>query len=200
MAARNILLTYDLKAKIADFGLSTRIYIQCPTTSTTRKGCKQELIPFRWAAYEVLETGTTFKEFSDVWSFGVLLWEIFHLGSAIPYGDKNDYEDVFQFLKDGHRLSKPAFCPEYVYDLMLDCWIEYYSCRPTFLKLKTKLETFNPLIHVVAEAASEDHVLIPSEGNENVIYLKCFDIDHNYQDFGSAMCKSGSNSANSENL
>ena len=82
MAARNILLTHDKKAKIADFGLSTRIYIQ----TSERKGVKKGTFPFRWAAYETILNGETIKEFSDVWSFGVLMWELFHLGSAIPYG------------------------------------------------------------------------------------------------------------------
>ena len=83
LAARNILLTHDRKAKIADFGLSTRIYIQ----TSERKGAKKGTFPFRWAAYETILNGETIKEFSDVWSFGVLMWELFHLGSAIPYGE-----------------------------------------------------------------------------------------------------------------
>ena len=83
LAARNILLTHDKKAKIADFGLSTRIYIQ----TSERKGAKKGTFPFRWAAYETIQNGATIKEFSDVWSFGVLMWELFHLGSAIPYGE-----------------------------------------------------------------------------------------------------------------
>ena len=82
LAARNILLTHDRRAKIADFGLSTRIYIQ----TSERKGANKGTFPFRWAAYETIESGATIKEFSDVWSFGVLMWELFHLGSAIPYG------------------------------------------------------------------------------------------------------------------
>ena len=137
MAARNVLLTHDEKAKIADFGLSTRIYIH----TTERKGSKQNMVPFRWAAFEVLTKGTTIIEYSDVWSFGVLVWEIFHLGAAIPYGD-NDCEEIIKFLKNGSRLGQPPLCPQYVYDLMAGCWTENYNRRPTFLQLKTKLCDF----------------------------------------------------------
>ena len=138
MAARNVLLTHDQKAKIADFGLSTRIYIH----TTERKGSKRNMIPFQWAAFEVLTKGTTIIEYSDVWSFGVLIWEIFHLGAAIPYGDNNDYEEVIKFLKNGSRLGQPPLCPQYVYDLMLECWMENHLYRPKFLQLKNQLKTF----------------------------------------------------------
>ena len=75
-------MTHDRKAKIADFGLSTRLYIQ----TLERKEAKKGTFSYRWAAYEVIQSGATVKEFSDVWSFGVLMWELFHLGSTIPYG------------------------------------------------------------------------------------------------------------------
>ena len=139
MAARNVLLTHDEKAKIADFGLSTRIYIH----TTERKGSKQNMIPFRWAALEVLTKGTAIIEYSDVWSFGILVWEIFHLGAAIPYGDNNDYEEVIKFLKNGSRLGQPPLCPQYVYNLMLECWMENHLYRPTFCQLKNQLSNFD---------------------------------------------------------
>ena len=100
------------------------------------------MIPFQWAAFEVLTKGTTIIEYSDVWSFGVLVWEIFHLGAAIPYGDNNDYEEVIKFLKNGSRLGQPPLCPQYVYNLMLECWMENHLYRPTFLQLKNQLKIF----------------------------------------------------------
>ena len=129
-----------MKAKIADFGLSTRIYIK----TSERKGGKEKFIPFRWTAYEVLLNGAAIKEFSDVWSFGILMWEIFHLGAAVPYGDKKEYEDIIEFLKNGYRLGKPPMCPQFVYDLMLECWMENHLYRPTFLQLKNQLKKFDP--------------------------------------------------------
>ena len=136
MAARNVLLTHDMKAKIADFGLSTRIY----SYTAVRKGKTDQSIPFRWAATEVLRGETAIKEYSDVWSFGVLMWEIFYLGFAVPYGDKKEFEEVFTFLQEGNRLNKPPLCPPYIFDLMLDCWKENYLLRPIFLHLKEQLK------------------------------------------------------------
>ena len=140
MAARNVLLTHDIKAKIADFGLSTRIYFN----TTERKGPVENMVPIHWAALEVLQGRAAIIEYSDVWSFGVFMWEVFYMGSAVPYGDKKDYEEILDFLQKGHRLTKPPMCPEYIYYLMLDCWHENHLCRMTFKQLKSQLETFDP--------------------------------------------------------
>ena len=139
MAARNVLLTHDMKAKIADFGLSTRIYFN----STERKGPVENMVPIYWAALEVLQGRAAIIEYSDVWSFGVFMWEVFYLGSAVPYGDKKDFEEILDFLRKGHRLSKPPMCPEYIYDLMLDCWHDNHLYRPRFKQLKNQLQTFD---------------------------------------------------------
>ena len=144
MAARNVLLTHDMKAKIADFGLSTRIYFN----STERKGPVENMVPIRWAALEVLQGRAAIIEFSDVWSYGVFIWELFYLGSAVPYGDKKEFEEILDLLLKGHRLSKPPMCPEYIYDLMLDCWFENHLYRPTFKQLKSQLKTVVPEIHL----------------------------------------------------
>ena len=137
-----------MKAKIADFGLSARLY----TYTSEKKGAKQEYFAFRWTAYEVLQNGTAFKELSDVWSFGVFMWEVFHLGSALPYADHNVPGEIIEFLQNGHRLSKPALCPQFIYDIMLECWQEQHLFRPTFLQLKSQLQKFNvqclSLIHI----------------------------------------------------
>ena len=134
-----MLLTHDMKAKIADFGLSTRIYVH----TTKRKGPIENVIPFRWAAIEVIQGKTAIKEYSDVWSYGVLIWEIFYLGAAVPYGDKKEFEDIIEFLQRGHRLNKPPLCPENIYNMMLDCWHDNYLYRPTFKQLKSQLKTFD---------------------------------------------------------
>ena len=126
-----------MKAKIADFGLCTRIYLHY----NEKKGPKENIVPIRWTALEVLLKGEPIKEFGDVWSFGVFIWEVFHLGVKIPYGEMTDYEKVIKYLKDGHRLSKPELCPQHIYDLMIECWSENYLQRPTFLQLKDQLMT-----------------------------------------------------------
>ena len=134
-----MLLTHDMKAKIADFGLSTRIYVH----TTERKGPIENVVPFRWAAIEVIQGKTAIKEYSDVWSYGVFMWEIFYLGAGIPYGDKQEFEEIIAFLQRGHRLNKPPLCPENVYGLMLECWHDNYLDRPRFKQLKIQLKTFD---------------------------------------------------------
>ena len=128
-----------MKAKIADFGLSTRIYVH----TSERKGQKENVVPFRWAAIEVIQGKTAIKEYSDVWSYGVFMWEIFYLGAAVPYGDKKEFEDIIEFLRRGHRLNKPPVCPENIYGLMVDCWHDDYLNRPRFKQLKSQLKTFD---------------------------------------------------------
>jgi serine/threonine protein kinase len=142
LSARNILLTHDKKAKVSDFGLAARIYTLEEEISEI-KVAKPGVFPFRWAAYEVLETGTAIKESSDVWSFGVLTWEIFHLGCALPYGDKKTLKEVKEFLQKGYRLSQPDYCPKYIHDLMLECWQTSHLDRPTFSQLKILMTNFN---------------------------------------------------------
>ena len=142
LSARNVFLTHDKKAKVADFGLAARIYTHEGEISEIKEA-KHGIFPFRWAAYEVLETGTAIKESSDVWSFGVLVWEIFHLGCALPYGDKNTYQEVKEFVQKGYRLSQPDYCPKNIHDLMLDCWQKSHLERPTFSQLKSLMTDFN---------------------------------------------------------
>ena len=81
LGARNVLVTSDLTIKLADFGLSQRMYMQ----QGARKGPKTELVPVPYSAIEVLRAGHAILEFSDVWSFGIYIWEVFNLCLAKPY-------------------------------------------------------------------------------------------------------------------
>ena len=129
------MLTYDLKAKVADFGLSL-LY------SSQNVGRHTGVIPYRWSAYEVIEDRLAVIEKSDVWSFGVYVWELFSLCYDAPYTDMT-YLEVKEFLlEDSHRLGKPSLCPQFLYDVMLHCWAKLYQYRPTFLELKKQLELF----------------------------------------------------------
>ena len=131
------MLTYDLKAKVADFGLSL-LY----TNSSQNFGRHEGVIPYRWSAYEVIENRIAVIEKSDVWSFGVYVWELFSLCCDAPYTGMT-YLEVKEFLQeDSQRLEKPSLCPQFLYDMMLHCWLRSYQLRPSFQELKKQLELF----------------------------------------------------------
>eukprot|EP00092_Neocalanus_flemingeri_P022472 GFUD01024372.1.p1 GENE.GFUD01024372.1~~GFUD01024372.1.p1 ORF type:complete len:834 (+),score=161.88 GFUD01024372.1:431-2932(+) len=138
LAARNILVGENFVAKISDFGLSKMMYYNQDYKKTQRR-----LIPWAWMATEYLQTGE-FNIKSDVWSYGVTLWEIFSLGNK-PYGF-DPYEETKVKILSGHRLP----CPdplEYidggssVYDdVMKSCWEAEASKRPSFSSIAGRLE------------------------------------------------------------
>ncbi|KAH9523424.1 hypothetical protein Btru_039994 [Bulinus truncatus] len=130
VAARNVLLGEKLVAKIADFGLSKNDQTYVKTSSTR--------VPIRWMAVESLFNNTYTLQ-SDVWSFGVLLWEIFTLGGT-PYSSI-DSQQLFSYLKDGHRLRKPRLCDQDMYGMMLQCWNDVPERRPTIDELTARLQT-----------------------------------------------------------
>jgi len=100
--------------KIADFGLSQKIYLQ-----DYYRGDEQDAIPIRWMPLEaILQNKYTVE--SDVWAFGVLLWEIFSLGLQPYYG--LSHEEVVRFLKAGGVLACPENTPKSAYKVMLTCW------------------------------------------------------------------------------
>ncbi|CAH1242881.1 TIE1 [Branchiostoma lanceolatum] len=132
LAARNVLLGENLVAKISDFGLSRDIY----ESSEYVKSTKSKL-PLRWMAYESLFYNVYTSQ-SDVWSFGVLLWEITTMGKQ-PYKGMNG-KRMMDMIKDGGRLEKPTLCPEDVYAIMVTCWETLPEDRPSFPQLKARLD------------------------------------------------------------
>ncbi|XP_030758129.1 tyrosine-protein kinase receptor torso isoform X2 [Sitophilus oryzae] len=128
LAARNILVTESNTMKISDFGLSRDVYVNNMYQKLT--GGK---LPFRWMALESL-THQIYTAESDVWSFGIVLWEIVTLGAG-PY-PALDTEDLLPLLKEGYRMEKPANCSEELYAIMLKCWNATPSLRPTFTELR----------------------------------------------------------------
>ncbi|KAH1175306.1 hypothetical protein KIL84_008180 [Mauremys mutica] len=132
LAARNVLVTEDNVMKIADFGLARDIgNISCYKKTTSGR------LPVKWMALEALFDGV-YTHQSDVWSFGVLLWEIFTLGGS-PYPGIPS-EELFKFLKEGNRLDKPANCTHDLYMIMKECWHVVPSERPTFKQLVEDLD------------------------------------------------------------
>uniref|UniRef100_A0ABM0MNW1 Proto-oncogene tyrosine-protein kinase receptor Ret-like n=1 Tax=Saccoglossus kowalevskii TaxID=10224 RepID=A0ABM0MNW1_SACKO len=132
LATRNVLVSEGRIMKISDFGLTRDIYESDAYLKTSKSR-----IPVKWMAVESLYD-QIYTTKSDVWSFGVLLWEIYTLG-ATPYPGIPP-ERLFHLLKTGYRMDKPDTCSDEVYDIMQMCWQNSPSQRPTFTELKKILE------------------------------------------------------------
>lgn len=144
LAARNVLVGEDFVMKIADFGLSRNIYNADYYKKTT-----DGRLPVKWMAPEALfDRKYTAK--SDVWSFGVLLWEVFTLGGT-PYPSV-PVEKLFGLLREGHRMEKPPHSSLEIYDMMLDCWHQSPHQRPSFMDLVLDLD------RILAICVSEDYL------------------------------------------
>ncbi|XP_027856076.1 fibroblast growth factor receptor 3 isoform X6 [Xiphophorus couchianus] len=132
LAARNVLVTEDNVMKIADFGLARDVHNIDYYKKTTNGR-----LPVKWMAPEAL-FDRVYTHQSDVWSYGVLLWEIFTLGGS-PYPGI-PVEELFKLLKEGHRMDKPANCTHELYMIMRECWHAIPSQRPTFRQLVEDLD------------------------------------------------------------
>ncbi|XP_048125496.1 fibroblast growth factor receptor 2 isoform X3 [Alosa alosa] len=131
LAARNVLVTESNVMKIADFGLARDVHNIDYYKKTTNG------LPVKWMAPEAL-FDRVYTHQSDVWSFGVLMWEIFTLGGS-PYPGI-PVEELFKLLKEGHRMDKPGNCTNELYMMMKDCWHAISSQRPTFKQLVEDLD------------------------------------------------------------
>uniref|UniRef100_A0A5S6R0N9 non-specific protein-tyrosine kinase n=1 Tax=Trichuris muris TaxID=70415 RepID=A0A5S6R0N9_TRIMR len=131
LAARNCLVGERHIVKIADFGLARYMREE---TYTARAGAK---FPIKWTAPEGLAYNT-FSTKSDVWAFGVLLWEIATYGKT-PYPGV-EFSEVYTLLEKGFRMECPAGCPPSAYELMLHCWRWDAADRPTFSEISIALE------------------------------------------------------------
>lgn len=132
LAARNCMVAEDFTVKIGDFGMTRDIY----ETDYYRKGGKG-LLPVRWMSPESLKDGV-FTTMSDVWSFGVVLWEIATLAEQPYQGMSN--EQVLRFVMEGGLLDKPDNCPDMLFELMRMCWQYNPKMRPAFLEIISSLK------------------------------------------------------------
>ncbi|XP_071524541.1 tyrosine-protein kinase TXK isoform X4 [Panulirus ornatus] len=123
LAARNCLVGAQNVIKVGDFGLARYVVDDEYTGSGGAK------FPIKWAAPEVLNF-MRFSSKSDVWAFGVLMWEVFTCGK-MPYGRMKNAE-VVEMVQNGRVLEQPRFCPDYVYTIMRQCWIPSAEMRPSF--------------------------------------------------------------------
>ncbi|XP_039606726.1 ephrin type-A receptor 5 isoform X4 [Polypterus senegalus] len=133
LAARNTLVNSNLVCKVSDFGLS-RILEDDPEAAYTTRGGK---IPIRWTAPEAI----AFRKFtsaSDVWSYGVVMWEVMSYGER-PYWEMSN-QDVIKAVEEGYRLPGPMDCPAALYQLMMDCWQKDRNSRPKFEEIVSILD------------------------------------------------------------
>ncbi|XP_015227728.1 PREDICTED: hepatocyte growth factor receptor isoform X1 [Cyprinodon variegatus] len=148
LAARNCMLDESYTVKVADFGLARDVYDKEYYSVHNKSGVK---LPVKWMALESLQTHK-FTTKSDVWSFGVLLWELMTRG-APPYSDVNSF-DITVFLLQGRRLLQPEFCPDALYTVMIECWHPKPERRPSFSELVSRISA------IFSSFSGEHYVLL----------------------------------------
>ncbi|NXI44674.1 MERTK kinase, partial [Galbula dea] len=150
LAARNCMLRDDMTVCVADFGLSKKIY----SGDYYRQG-RIAKMPVKWIAIESL-ADRVYTTKSDVWAFGVTMWEIATRGMT-PYPGVQNHE-IYEYLFHGQRLKKPEDCLDELYDIMSACWRADPASRPTFSQLKVHLEKL--LENLPAVRGSKDVIYI----------------------------------------
>uniref|UniRef100_H2YLK0 receptor protein-tyrosine kinase n=1 Tax=Ciona savignyi TaxID=51511 RepID=H2YLK0_CIOSA len=149
LAARNILVSSDLVCKVSDFGLSRTLENDPQATYTTQGG----KIALRWTAPECIR----FRQFtsaSDVWSYGIVMWEVMSYGEK-PYWDMSN-EVVTEVLEDGYRLPAPENCPVSIHNLMLKCWSYEAKRRPHPIEIIRTLDQFIKQPNLLLDTKSHD--------------------------------------------
>ncbi|GFG30459.1 hypothetical protein Cfor_06906 [Coptotermes formosanus] len=132
LAARNILLADDNVVKICDFGLAKSMY---KSDNYRKKG--DGPLPVKWMAIESIRD-RVFSTQSDVWSYGIVLWEFFSLART-PYPGMEADEKLYNKLVDGYRMEQPQYATKEAYDIMMKCWQTRPVSRPSFGDLAEKL-------------------------------------------------------------
>ncbi|XP_026799071.3 KIT proto-oncogene, receptor tyrosine kinase b [Pangasianodon hypophthalmus] len=155
LAARNILLTKGRIAKICDFGLARDI---TKDSNYVLRGNAR--LPVKWMSPESLFSCVyTFE--SDVWSYGILLWEIFSLGNS-PYPGVPVGSMFYKMIQDGYRMSEPEFAPSEIYEVMRWCWSADPLKRPTFRKLVERTEM------LLSEATKHVYLNLSANGESSI--------------------------------
>ncbi|XP_061083683.1 tyrosine-protein kinase Mer [Conger conger] len=148
LAARNCMLRDDMAVCVADFGLSKKIY----SGDYYRQG-RIAKMPVKWIAVESL-ADRVFTVKSDVWAFGVTMWEIVTRGMT-PYPGVQNHE-IYDYLLEGHRLKQPTDCLDELYEIMYTCWRTDPVARPFFPQLRVLLEK---LAEKLPEASSREEII-----------------------------------------
>ncbi|XP_066996818.2 tyrosine-protein kinase transmembrane receptor Ror2 [Anabrus simplex] len=150
LATRNCLINDEMVVKIADFGLSQKIYLQ-----DYYKGDEHDAIPVRWMPLESILYNKYTVE-SDVWAFGVCLWEIFSFALQPYYG--MTHEEVVKYIKEGNVLQCPDNTPKSVYELMKLCWNRKPPSRPGFRTIYQTLEDIQNEVEKVQNCRASPYI------------------------------------------
>jgi serine/threonine protein kinase len=160
LAARNCFLDHDYKTvKVADFGLSRDVY----ESDYYRQRSRCE-VPWKWMSPESFSNGVSNHE-TDVWSFGVVMWELMTRG-LMPYKGLNS-SDIVNYLFEGNRLPCPSHCPVILYEMMLKCWNLNPKQRPTFDQLVDQVKS----VIIILERKLDENVKVESTKNK-LVYTK----------------------------
>ncbi|XP_008150427.2 macrophage colony-stimulating factor 1 receptor [Eptesicus fuscus] len=154
VAARNVLLTSGRVAKIGDFGLARDIMND---SNYIVKGNAR--LPVKWMAPESI-FDCVYTVQSDVWSYGILLWEIFSLGLN-PYPGILVNSKFYKLVKDGYQMAQPAFAPKNIYSIMQACWSLEPTHRPTFQQICFLLQE-----QAQEDSREQGYANLPSSGSE----------------------------------
>ncbi|KAL5961763.1 Focal adhesion kinase 1 [Taenia solium] len=160
VAARNVLVANDNCVKLADFGMARQL-AQGEEFYVAEQGGK---VPIKWMAPESLKS-RIFSSASDVWMFGVCMWEILSFGLK-PFHNTSNAEAVAAIGR-GERLARPATCPASHYRLMLECWMDDPLLRPTFNTLQPKLREILSEAKRLSAETSNNHTRSKSSLNSN---------------------------------
>ncbi|UJR30656.1 hypothetical protein I4U23_018180 [Adineta vaga] len=152
LSAKNILISEHMDIKI------TNIARYRPKYDSDYYKIANRSLPVRWMAIESLMSGI-YTEMSDVWSFGVLLWEMFSYGSQPYHGRTNP--EVIEMIRDRKLLTCPVNCPKRIYALMCSCWEELSEQRPTFMELMGRLRQFEEKTTTLSSTTSSSLVDVP---------------------------------------
>lgn len=163
LACRNVLLSSVDKVKIGDFGLMRAL----PQQEDCYVMTEHKKVPFPWCAPESLKA-RQFSHASDVWMFGVTLWEMLTFGEE-PWIGLNGSEILRKIDREGERLHQPEACPPQMYQLMLRCWARDPAERPTFSTLKEALTGMVPSVMKALSRFEQPDKMAIEQGDQIVI-------------------------------
>ncbi|XP_021336731.1 macrophage colony-stimulating factor 1 receptor isoform X1 [Danio rerio] len=174
VAARNVLLTNSRVAKICDFGLARDIMND---SNYVVKGNAR--LPVKWMAPEsIFECVYTVQ--SDVWSYGIMLWEIFSLGKS-PYPNILVDSKFYKMIKCGYQMSRPDFAPPEMYTIMKMCWNLDAAERPTFSKISQMIQRM--LGETSEQQDTQEYKNIPTEAEAEQQLESCDPVKHEDESF-----------------